>query len=99
MANIVLAYTINKHHSDVKSELLKRGFQDYVTSYNKVKCYLPSATLWHPNLVNANNGREIFQEIVDTLNKNYGTNDKIQIRQLIAFIESGWSALPGEPHS
>lgn len=94
---VIITYDVSQRHNEVKSEMLKRGFQDRWTA-NNTTYYLPNTTLWHPNLLNTITAINIFNDVIRQLNNNEPPARVIKISHLLAFELTSWSGIQGDEH-
>lgn len=95
---VILAYDVSSGHSEVKEGLLDKGFFDYWAA-NYKKYYLPASTLWHPELRSEGTAVNLFNDLVKSLNLDRPKNEQIIIKRAIAFENTTWTGVQGEPHT
>jgi len=96
--DVLITYDINIRHSEVKTELKKKGFKDNWKS-NEIIYYLPNTTLWYPKLDKITNAQKIFDDVLDSLNEGQPETNKIKVDRFMSVPAYPWSGIPGKPHS
>ncbi|MBN4082163.1 hypothetical protein JYT21_00510 [bacterium AH-315-B15] len=95
---ILITYDVDKRHDEVKTALINGGFGQ---SWKKdtMTYYLPETTVWHSDLSNATNGRELFMDIISSLNDEQSPEKKIDVLRLMVVVFTGWAGNRGADHA
>ena len=90
----VITYDVSDKQSDVKKEMLARGYMDHwsvtdKTTKKKTTYYLPYTTLWK-KVDDLATALADIQAVAQKL--------KVKLERAIALPADLWWAIPGEPH-
>jgi hypothetical protein len=95
---VYITYDASKARNELKTELLKSGFQDSRQADNKTY-YLPNTSLWHPDLSDLAAAKRKFDNVVNAINAKRPYSDQVKVDRFIVVAADPWDGVTGEPHS
>ena len=98
--NVLIAYDIDKRHTEVKTALLARGFLDhwFLENQQNLKINLPNTTLWKSCGI-LSEAKDTFMDIITQLNRNEPPSNQINVQRFISVVFTSTNSIPGEPHA
>ncbi len=91
----LITYDVSKRQDEAKRALIDGGFSDRWDE-NSVTFHLPDATLWHPDVQNAEGGKILFHDVINRLNKEQPAGNLIEVERFMAVVFLSTSGIPGD---
>ncbi len=95
---ILITYDIDIRHPEVKSALINAGFSDSWIK-NQTKYYLPYTTLWCIKFSTLKTANDLFNKILEDLNKGKTKDNSINIKHFMSFQFTDFLGVADEPHA
>lgn len=90
--NAVITYDVSVRQTEVKVEMLKRGYYDAWMA-NNLRYVLPNSTLWKKDIELAAAKEEIIS-VISSLNREVGKAE-IKLERCIVLSVTPWDGIPG----